>query len=99
MQFDQLHDFADTPRKKLLWSALAVVAAFLLAAFYMVCSQQVQKAQMREAQWTVQRNAVTDCLDFMPKSTVGGCRQHLTAARGTDGGAVSAAMPVGFTYR
>ena len=95
MQSPAFENFADTPRKKLFWAVLAVVVVFQLVALYMVCAQQMQKAQVREAMWSAQSGALVDCLDYMPKSTVRGCRSHV-AGRDSN---ISAAVPANFSYR
>lgn len=78
LSFQNLADMS--PRRKLFWAALAVVAFFQLIALYMVCSQQMQKAQVREATWNAKRGALIDCLTYLPKSTVGGCRSQVATS-------------------
>lgn len=49
--------FADFVRGNLLWVALSLLVVAQLAAFWMVCSQQVQQAQARVATIHAQRAA------------------------------------------
>ena len=77
---------AASPRSKLFWAVVAALALVQLAAFYMVCSDQVRQGQARETTYRMQRMALTDCLQYAPDSTIGSCnRQARTAQAGGDG--------------
>lgn len=49
-----------TPADRWLWALLGVLVAGLLAAFWMLCQQQVDKAQVREAALHAERVAAQD---------------------------------------
>ena len=114
MQSPTFDKFASNPRKWVLWTVVGVVVTALLTSFYMLCSQQVQKAQQRDAALRSQRVAIADCLQHVPRSTLNTCStqvapvQHDVLAQGGmvlaggDKGANRMAMtllPVGFSYR
>jgi hypothetical protein len=58
-----------------------------IVVFWMLCNQQVLKAQARDATWQVERMAMSDCLRYIPKATLNSC-----ASRIAPGG--SSAKPV-----
>lgn len=109
----QRHPFgkiAALPRDKLLRRALLVLVAVQLLAFWMLCSHQVRKAEVRDATLQVQRVAVADCLRYIPRATLNSCaarvdpgRQPSTMAAETAPGAgrtgMSTTVPVSFAYR
>ncbi|MBG9388257.1 hypothetical protein [Caenimonas aquaedulcis] len=64
---------AATPRDMLMWAALGLLAIGQLVAFWMLCSQQVARAQTRDAAAPVQRVAMADCQRAMPRSTFYTC--------------------------
>ena len=64
---------AAAPRDRLFWSVLAALVAGQLLAFWMLCSHQVRKAQMRDVSLQVQRVAVADCLQYIPRATLNSC--------------------------
>lgn len=94
-------------RSSLLWVALGVLAAGQLFAFWMVCSQQVRKAEARRDEAVVQQMALSDCLQYIPASTIASCsarNRHdgdLNPAdvATTDRTALTATMPVSFSFR
>ena len=49
-----------TPADKWLWALLGFLVVGQVVAFWMVCRQQVEKAEMREAQLRVERYAMRD---------------------------------------
>lgn len=61
------------PRHPVFWLILAAVVATQLMAFYLVCTQQVRKAENRRAEVEVQRMAHADCLQYLAQSTIGSC--------------------------
>jgi hypothetical protein len=87
-----------TPREMLMWAALGVVVAGLLASFWMLCSDQVEKAHMRDAHAQVQRVAVSDCLSSMPRSTFHSCSSGTSGMQNAHG-QVATTVPVNFTFR
>ncbi|HMA08604.1 MAG TPA: hypothetical protein VKP68_12105 [Ramlibacter sp.] len=63
----------DVTRNKLVLAIASALAVGLLAAFWMLCSQQVRKAQERDATARVQRIAVAQCLSDVPGATLSSC--------------------------
>lgn len=86
---------------------LAALAVAQLFAFWLLCSHQVRKAETRHAEWQVQQLALSDCLEYIPGSTIGSCSNaplvsRVGGLRATDAApanTVTGAMPVSFTYR
>lgn len=95
-------DATQAPRSRLFWLALGALAVAQLFAFWLVCSQQVQKAQARDSHMSVQQMALADCLQYVPGSTIASCSQRIDGTRAlaapTDA-AVVGAMPVNFKLR
>ena len=67
------HPRAATPKDMLMWAGLGGLAVGLLVAFWMLCSQQVEKAQSRDASAHLQSVAVADCPRYLPRSTFNTC--------------------------
>jgi bacteriorhodopsin len=93
-------------RSSLLWVALGVLAAAQLFAFWLVCSQQVRKAEARHEEAVVQQMALADCLQYIPASTIASCsarNRHdagvSPADAATDTAALTATVPVSFSFR
>lgn len=91
---------AESPRESLFFAVLAVVAAGLLVALYLVCSGQVHRAAMRDSVLKTQREAVASCLDASHRATLTSCvaevaraRDDVRAAAAQDGGFVRASLP------
>ena len=90
----------------LLWVALGALAAGQLFAFWLVCSQQVRKAEARHDEAVVQQMALSDCLQYIPASTIASCsarnRHDVDAGpaqASTDTAALAATVPVNFSFR
>ena len=93
------------------WLVLATLAVAQLAAFWMLCSEQVRKAELRNATLEVQRLAVADCLRSVPRATLNSCAHRVDPSRrpevlmagdgvpGARRAVISTVMPVGFSYR
>jgi len=84
------------------WFRAVLVALVLvqLAAFWMLCSHQVRKAQMRDMSLEVQRVAVADCLQYIPRATLNSCAHRVDPARqDAAAAAMSSAAAVGISYR
>lgn len=77
---------ADAPRgDRLFWAVLAALALGQLVALWMLCSHQVRKAQMRDVTLQVQRVAVADCLQYIPRATLNSCVNRVDpGSRGGD---------------
>ena len=85
------------------WVLLAGVAAAQLFAFWLLCSHQVRKAEARHNETVVQQMALSDCLQYIPGSTIASCNargidtQQATAR--SDASSLAATMPVSFSFR
>ena len=79
------------PQGKLFWPVLAALAAGQLLAFWMLCSHQVRKAEVRDATLQVQRVAVADCLRYIPRATLNGCLTRVDPNGRPDSGHVMTA--------
>jgi len=112
MQRHPSRKIAAMSRDKLLWPVLVTLVAAQLLAFWMLCSHQVRKAEVRDATLQVQRVAVADCLRYIPRATLNSCAKRVDPTRtpdvvmaaesGTPGAArtvMSATVPVSFAYR
>lgn len=72
----KLNQIAESPWGKLVWAAVAALALIQMAAFYRLCSDQVQRAHARETAALEQSNAVSDCLDYLARSTISSCARQ-----------------------
>ena len=77
MPSDLPQQSAGAQRDRLFRVALLALAMGLLVAFWMLCSQQVRKAQMRDASLQVQRVAIGDCLQYVPRATLNSCASRV----------------------
>jgi hypothetical protein len=111
---DLLAKTSDMPRDKLFWAVVGALVVGQLLAFWMLCTHQVRKAEVRDATLQVQRVAVADCLRYIPKATLHGCANRVDPGNRADNAVVAAgqagpadadrttmssAMPVNFSYR
>ena len=95
-------DRLQLPQNRLLWIALGALALVQLVAFWMLCSHQVRQAEVRDNAIIVQQMALSDCLQYIPGSTIASCNnqlEHAKAAPPAGTTAVTGAMPVSFNYR
>ncbi|GAB3769084.1 hypothetical protein GCM10028796_33690 [Ramlibacter monticola] len=94
---------ATSSRSRWLWMLMAAIALGQLFAFWLLCSHQVRKAEARHNETIVQQMALTDCLQYIPGSTIASCTIRLdpgAQARHAAGqAAATGAVPVSFTYR
>ena len=98
---------ATFPRDQAFWLGATVLVLGQLVAFWMLCSQQVRKAEVRSAAMQVERVALADCLRHVPNATLHGCAQRIApgdgAARALAAVPVDAsgggATPVNYVYR
>lgn len=100
---------AASPMGKLLWAAIGVLVIGQLITFWMLCSQQVQKAQVRDASQRVQRVGVADCLRHAQGATKNSCasavlpdgrwdsRSVMAASQGR--GEMNSTVPINFVFR
>ena len=100
-------DSTDTQpeRGRMWWFVLGALAVAQLFAFWLLCSHQVRKAEARSTEVTVRQMALSDCLQYIPGSTIASCSREIDTARGiapaqaSSNAAVTGAMPVSFTVR
>jgi len=95
---------AQSRRNQTFWVILGVLAAGQLFAFWLLCSHQVRKAEARHSEAVVQQMALSDCLQYIPGSTIASCtvrgdRAAQAAAQPGANPAVAGTVPVGFSYR
>lgn len=69
------------PRHKAFWIVLGAVVAAQLVALWVLCSQQVHRAQAMHAQQQEQQVALADCLRAMRGASLGNCRQRMAPNR------------------
>ena len=88
-------------RSRMFWVLLGAIAAGQLFAFWLLCSHQVRKAEARHNETVVQQMALSDCLQYIPGSTIASCatRSGLQAQASAGTPKVSAAVPVSFSFR
>jgi hypothetical protein len=70
------NQIAQSPWARLVWAGIAVLALIQVVVFYRLCTSQVQRAHAREVVAIEQRNALTDCLDYLHKSTISICARQ-----------------------
>jgi len=92
------------PRTPMFWVIFGALAAMQLFAFWLLCSHQVRKAEARHSEAVVQQMALSDCLQYIPGSTIASCtvrgdRAAQAAAQPGANPAVAGTVPVGFSYR
>jgi hypothetical protein len=91
------------PRTRMFWVILGALAAVQLFAFWLLCSHQVRKAEARQSEALVQQMALSDCLQYIPGSTIASCAvRGDRAAQPVPAGAnpaLTGALPVNFSYR
>jgi hypothetical protein len=92
------------PRSRMFWVVLGAIVAAQLFAFWLLCSHQVRIAEARSNEATVQQMAMSDCLQYIPGSTIASCSQRINPdavvnAQSTGTPALTGAVPVSFSYR
>jgi hypothetical protein len=91
------------PRSRMWWVVLGAIAAGQLFAFWLLCSHQVRKAEARQNEVMVNQMALSDCLQYIPGSTIASCSSRIDpraqAAQRDANPAMTGAMPVSFSYR
>ena len=75
---------AQSPWARLVWAGIAVLALIQVVAFYRLCSGQVERAHARETVAVDQRNALTDCLDYLHQSTISSCSRQTARSGNSD---------------
>lgn len=92
------------PRSRMFWVVFGALVAGQLFAFWLLCSHQVRKAEARHNELTVSQMALSDCLQYIPGSTIASCSVKVDHAgnvpqRAAAKAAVAGAVPVSFSYR
>lgn len=83
---DRISDhITESPRESLAFAVVAVFAAGLLIALYMVCSGQVSRAELRDATLKSQRIAVSNCMEYSHKATLTSCIAQVAGVPGDAG--------------
>ncbi len=98
---DSMHE---SPRSGWLRVLLVGVAMSQLFAFWLLCSHQVRRAEARRDEAAIQQMALTDCLQYIPGSTIASCSRIETNAQGPQpadeqDAPATGAVPVSFSYR
>ena len=90
-------------RGRMFWILLGALAVGQLFAFWLLCSHQVRRAEARQNELTVHQMALSDCLQYIPGSTIASCAvRGDRAPQAVPAGAKPAlggALPVNFSYR
>lgn len=84
------------------WVLLGAIAAGQLFAFWLLCSHQVRKAEARQNEAVVQQMALSDCLQYIPGSTIASCNARgaqKVAVPQVQQQALTTAVPVSFSFR
>lgn len=84
-----LDQITQSPWARLVWAGVAVVALVQVVAFYQLCASQLDRAKARETVAVQQRNALTDCLDYMDGSTISSCSRRAAGPRDGDKGSLA----------
>jgi hypothetical protein len=101
------------PRSRMFWVIVLGVVATQLMAFWLLCSHQVRKAEARQTEVVVQQMALSDCLQYIPGSTIASCSGRarvdsqpaqaasptLPVAQPQGNASLTGATPVSFNYR
>jgi hypothetical protein len=92
------------PRTRMFWVILGALAAAQLFAFWLLCSHQMRVAEARHTEAVVQQMVLSDCLQYIPGSTIASCtvrgdRPTQAAAQSGAKPALAGTLPVGFSYR
>ena len=81
---------AQGSHSRLFWAVVLTLMVAQVAAFWMLCSEQVRKAEVRDATAHQERLALADCMGT-PRSTVSSCVARATALQGASRNTVLAA--------
>ena len=92
------------PRSRMFWLIVGALVAGQLFAMWLLCSHQVRKAEARQTEAVVNQMALSDCLQYIPGSTIASCTSRMgaeaQAARpANSNSALNGAVPVSFSYR
>ena len=89
------------PRSRMFWLVVGALVAGQLFAFWLLCSHQVRKAETRSNEYLVHQMAMSDCLQYIPGSTIASCSARIDphvqqASQPVAKPAVTGAVPVSF---
>lgn len=90
------------PRSRMFWLVLGALVVGQLLAFWLLCSHQVRKAEARSNEMLVHQMALSDCLQYIPGSTIASCQRMDPAAQAVQPAgqpSMTGAVPVSFNYR
>ncbi len=94
------------PRNQAFWLGALVLVLGQLVAFWTLCSQQVRKAEVRNAAMQAERVALADCLRSVPHASLTSCGQRVApldgraqAFAGAPAQAPAGVVPVNYVYR
>ena len=97
---------ATFPRDQAFWLGATVLVLGQLVAFWMLCSQQVRKAEVRSAAMQAERVALADCLQYVPNATLNSCVQRVAppdrrapALAAAPADPATSVVPVNYVYR
>jgi bacteriorhodopsin len=83
------------PRSAWFWILFGSLVVAQLFAFWLLCSHQVRKAEARRTDVVVQQMALSDCLQYIPGSTIASCSSRIgMPAAGANGTMAAGDMPV-----
>jgi hypothetical protein len=68
---------ADAARDRVFWMGATALVLSQLLAFWMLCSHQVRKAEVRHASLQVESIAIADCLRHVPNATLISCAERV----------------------
>jgi hypothetical protein len=86
------------PRSRMFWVVTGALVTAQVSAFYLLCSHQMRVAEARQNEAVVQQMALSDCLQYIPGSTIASCSSRgdvQAAAQHT--GKMAGAVPVSFS--
>jgi hypothetical protein len=88
-------------RSRMFWILLGALAVGQLFAFWLLCSHQVRKAEARQNEAVVQQMALSDCLQYIPGSTIASCsaRTDVSTQAPASSATLTGAVPVSYSYR
>jgi len=97
---------AALPCDQAFWIGATVLVLAQLVAFWMLCSDQVRKAEVRSAALRVERLALADCLRSVPHATLTSCAQRTApldgraqALAGAPADPAASVVPVNYVYQ
>ena len=85
-----VNQIEQSPWARLVWAGIAVLALVQVVAFYRLCTSQVERAHARETVAVIERNTLTDCLDYLHKSTISSCSRQTARSGDSDGRTLAA---------